>query len=398
MNAEVQIPSHVAPALVFDFDLYADQRYGEEAHTSFDAIQRQAPDVFWTPRNGGHWVVTRHEHIQEVVQDPEHFSARESRIPRVPNPPKLFPLNLDPPENVPYRQALMPAFSPKAVKALEERIRHWAKAIVDDVADKGRCDFVSDVSGVFPVSVFMELMGMDLARLSEFRHMAENFFAAAKNPHELQSAMGQIVGVMTGYIEEKRKQPDGALISLLVQAQINGRPFRLDELQNMCTLLFLGGMHTVTNMAGFAYWHLAERPELQAQLAADPKRINDFVEESIRLFGVVMPPRLIIKDCERFGASLREGEMLVCMLPMAGRDGRVNANPAEMDLDRKQREHLTFSKGPHLCVGHFLARAEIRILTEEWVRRIPSFRLAPDSRQKYSVSTVLGLESLPIVW
>ena len=81
---------------------------------------------------------------------------------------------------------------------------------------------------------------MDLARLSEFRHLAEEFFASAKNPHELQKAMGQIVGIMTGYIEEKRKQPDGALISILVQAQINGRPFRLDELQNMCTLLFLG--------------------------------------------------------------------------------------------------------------------------------------------------------------
>ena len=157
-------------------------------------------------------------------------------------------------------------------------------------------------------------------------------------------------------------------------------------------------MHTVTNLLGFAYWHLAGHPELQSVLAAHPERIADFVDESIRLFGIVMPPRLIIKDCERFGASFREGEMLVCMLPMAGRDGRANANPAEMDLDRKQREHLTFSKGPHLCVGHFLARAEIRILTEEWVRRVPSFRLAPDARQKYSVSTVIGLESLPIVW
>ena len=149
VNAELPIPSHVAPALVFDFDLYADRRYGEKVHTSLDAIQHEAPDVFWTPRNGGHWVVTRHELIQEVVQDPEHFSARESRIPRIPNPPKLLPLNLDPPENVPYRQALMPAFSPKAVKALEEKIRHWAREIVNEVADKGRCDFVGDVSGVF---------------------------------------------------------------------------------------------------------------------------------------------------------------------------------------------------------------------------------------------------------
>ena len=392
-------PDHIAKELVYDFDMYADPRFAEDLYPGLDAIMRDAPDVFWTPRNGGHWVVTRAAQVQEVVQDYEHFSVREMQIPRVANPPKFIPLSLDPPDNQAYRQALMPAFSPKAIRALEEKIRYWAKTIIAEVAGKGECDFVYDVTELFPVSIFMELMGMDLGRLREFRVLAEHFFASQNNEAEIQKSVGQIVGIMTEYIVAKQKSPDGSLISQLAQSQINGRPITMGELQNMCLLLFVGGLHTVTNLAGHAYGHLAEHPELQQTLASQPERIADFVEESIRMFGVINSPRIVAKDTERFGASFREGEMVLCMLPMASRDDRVNPHPAQFDLDRKQREVLTFSRGPHLCIGHFLARAEVRILTEEWVKQVPSFRLKPNGRREYALGgTSLGLKHLPLVW
>ena len=344
-------------------------------------------------------MITAFDKIQEVVQDPEHFSVREMQIPRVPNPPVFLPLSLDPPHNLPYRQALMPAFSPKAVRGLEDKIRHWAKTIVNEATEgKRACDFVHDVTELFPVSVFMELMGMDLSRLREFRLVAEHFFASQNNVPELEKSIGQIVGIMTEYILQKQKEPDGALISQLAQSQINGRPITLEEMQNMCLLLFVGGLHTVTNLAGFAYWHLAEHPELQAVLAAQPDRIGDFVEESTRMFGVINTPRIVRQDTERFGASFRKDEMVVCMLPMGSRDPKINPNPEQFDLDRKPREVMTFSKGPHLCVGHFLARAEIRILTEEWFKRVPRFGLQPGARQDYTMSTTIGLKHLPLVW
>lgn len=398
MTATRNIPGHVRPELVHDFDIYADPRFGEQLHASYDRIRAAAPDVFWSPLNGGHWVITRMADIQEVVQDPEHFSVREMQIPRVPNPPMFIPLSLDPPDHTAYRQALMPAFSPKAVRALEDKIRHWAAKILDDVKDKRSCNFVHEVTEIFPVSVFMELMGMDLARLREFREVAERFFASQNDVPALEKAVGDIVGIMTEYILQKQKEPDGALISQLTRAQIDGRPITLGELQNMCLLLFVGGLHTVTNLAGFAYWHLAERPDLQEVLAAHPERISDFVEEGTRLFGVINTPRIMRKDTERFGASFREGDMVLCMLPMAGRDSRVNPDATTFDLDRKPREYITFSKGPHLCVGHFLARAEIRILTEEWFKRVPRFGLEAGARQQYTTGTTLGLKNLPLVW
>ncbi|WP_077032923.1 cytochrome P450 [Pelomonas sp. KK5] len=395
------VPDHVATAQVFDFDIYRDQRFGEQLHESLARLGQAAPPLFWTPRNGGHWVLTRAEDIQQVVMDPEHFSVREMQIPRVPHPPTFIPLSLDPPDNQPYRAALMPAFSPKAVRALEDKIRHWARTIIDEAVakgPKGQCDFVYDVTELFPVSVFMELMGMDLGRVREFRLVAEHFFENLDNAPEMEKAVGAIVGIMTEYIVAKQRQPDDSLISQLCQAQIQGRPIAMEEIQNMCLLLFAGGLHTVTNLAGFAYWHLAEHPELQRTLVQHPERIPDFVEESTRLFGVINTPRIVAKDTERFGASFKQGEMLLCMLPMASRDAAANPDPHRFDLDRKPREIMTFSRGPHLCVGHFLARSEIRILTEEWLQRVPSFRLQSGARQEYTTGTTFGLKHLPLEW
>jgi cytochrome P450 len=399
MSALTPVPPHVKPEQVFDFDFYADASFGAELHASLKQLHEKAPDVFWTPRNGGHWMIIRHAQIAEVVQDPEHFSAREMQIPRIPNPPVFLPLSLDPPANVPYRQALMPAFSPKAVKEMEGKIRYWANYLVEQVADKGECDFVHDIAEQYPVSIFMELMGMDLGRLREFRELAERFFSVQNDAEQFADVSGRIVGIMTAYIEQKRTNPDDGLISQLIKAQIDGRPITLEELQNMCFLLFAGGLHTVTNLVSFAYWRLAEMPELQQRLAADPALIPKFVDEAIRMFGVIHTPRIVAKDCERFGAQFREGEMVLSILSLAGMDDRVNNDPMRFDIDRDQREYLTFSRGPHLCIGHFLARSEIRILTEEWLKRIPAFkRKAGVDHQQYTTSTGLGLVTLPLEW
>jgi cytochrome P450 len=398
MTASTRAPNHISPDAVFDFDFYADPRYGESLHSSLKFLHEQAPDVFWTPRNGGHWVVTRAAQIADIVQDHEHFSVREMQIPRVPNPPVFIPLSLDPPANLPFRQALMPAFSPKAVKEMETKIRHWAQKIVGDVADRHACDFVRDVSELFPVSIFMELMGMDLSRLREFRELAETFFHVQNDAVKLGEVSGRIIGIMTGYIEEKRQHPDNGLISQLLKAQINGRPIEMPELQNMCFLLFAGGLHTVTNVLGFSYWQLATMPELQQRLAAHPELIPKFVEESLRMFGVIFTPRIVAKDCEKFGRQFHRDEMVLCLLPLAGTDERVNSDPMRFDIDRDHRDYLTFSKGPHLCIGHFLARAEMRILTEEWLQRVPGFRLQPNARPAYTISTGLGITNLPLEW
>lgn len=396
-SADTNIPGHVAPDRVFPFDIYSDVRLGEELHATYRTLHDDAPSLFWTPANGGHWVATRYDEIAEIVRQPENFSVREAQIPRIPNPPRFIPLSLDPPENTPYRKALTPFFSPKAVAALEPRIRYFARSLIDEVLEKGSCDFVRDIGSRFPVSVFMELMGMPLEKLREFKDIADQYFRA-RTPEEYADMSGRIIVLMTELIEMRRAKPCGDLVSEMVQFQIEGRPISTPDLQSLVLLLFLGGMDTVANMSAYLYRHLATDTELQARLAADAALIPQFVEEGLRSFGVINTPRIVARDCEQFGVHFKKDEMLLCLLPMAGRDDRHNADPDRFDIDRKRKDHLTFSSGPHLCLGHNLARLELRILTEEWVKRIPAFRWSPDHAHPSRHGMVFALETLPLEW
>lgn len=392
------VPSHIPPHLVFDFDIYADPRIGEDVQGSYAAALEEVPDIFWTRLNGGHWIAKSFDAIGTIVLDPEHFSVREMQIPRVENPPFFIPLSLDPPDNLPYRKAMMPMFGPAAIKALEPRIREWAAKFVRAVAATGACDFQADVSKIFPVSVFMELMGMDLARLHDFRHLAEQFFSAQNDEAEMGRLGATILGEMKALIEEKKAAPDDKLMSHFIGVDIGGRTMSDDEILAMSFVLFLGGMDTVTNVTGFAFQQLAQMPDVQARLVADPSLIPAFADEAVRLYAVVNTPRLVVRDREIGEARFREGEMVLNILCVGSRDPAKFEAPNVFDLDRKRTAHLTFSSGPHLCVGHVLGRAELRILTEEWVKRIPAFRATPGRRHAFRIGTVMALESLPIEW
>ena len=399
MDAPLSLPEHVSPDRVFDFDIYADPRVTEDVQASYARILADAPDVFWTPQNGGHWMVKRYDAIREILHDYEHFSAREMPIPRVPNPPYMIPLNVDPPANIPYRQALMPMFSPKAVRAMEPKIRDWAIKIIESVSDKGECDFLHDVSSLFPVSVFMELMGMPLDRLREFRDLANAFFEA-HDKESIQKLSAQILTEFTAFIDDRLANPGGTdLITHLLTADVVGdRKLNRDEVLAMCFVLFLGGMDTVTNVTAFSMRQLARDPAMQKLLAEQPNRIPDFIDEGIRCFSVINPPRICAKETERFGVKFMPGDMVLNLHSIAGLDDRANAQPFDFDIDRKESNHLTFSAGPHLCVGQILARAEILALVEEWLKRIPSFRPKPGAKNGFRIGKVLAIHALPLEW
>jgi cytochrome P450 len=292
------LPAHVRPDQVFEFDIYADPRITDDVQGSYATVLCQAPDIFWTRANGGHWIVQRTDLITDIVKHPELFSAREMQILRVPNPPYMIPLSVDPPHNVPYRQAIMPKFSSRSIAALEPRMRHWAQQIVAEVADTGACDFIRDVSSRFPVSVFMEVMGLPLDKLRAFRTLADAYFNA-RTGEDIARLSGDIFAIFNELIALRTAQPADDLISHFLTVKIDGRPITHDEILAMCFVLFLGGMDTVTNVTGFTFQYLAHDPVLQERLAADPALIPKFVEEGLRLFGVINTPRLVVQDCER---------------------------------------------------------------------------------------------------
>ena len=399
-NLRERVPGHVRDDQIVDFDYSGDWRIERagDVQIGMHALHSDAPDIFYSPRNGGFWVVTRLEPMSRILSDPEHFSSREFAIPRLRTADILIPGMLDPPDHLPYRLALMRHFEPKRIKAMESTIRGWANRLIDPVIDEGRCEFAEQVGAAFPVSVFMELMGLPLERLPDFRKLVNDFLRPEATIEEKVAVQQAILAEVAHYFDVKRREPGDDLMTKLLDEQVNGRKLTDAELLSIGQQLFFAGLDTVANTLAFTFNHLAQRPDLQARLAAQPQDVPKFVEEALRRFSIIQLARLVTQDTEVAGAQFREGDMVVCSLPIAGLDERANPNPETFDLDREHRAHLAFGAGPHTCLGMHLARLQIRVLIEEWLRRIPSFSRAADPAPRLRSGGIATLFDVYLEW
>ncbi len=391
------LPDHVDPGLVHPFDVHHDDRLTADIHKGYRLIQQTSPAIFFTRSNGGHWVVTRWDLINEIMRDHEHFSNRELEIPRTSSPIKALPINLDPPEHTPYRVMLTKYFSPKTIAALDPLISGWADRLIDKVYDDGGCDFTETLGAGFPVSIFMDMMGLPLEKFEHFRRLAYEFFSdiPVERHVEIQKEIVAEIGVT---IEARMAEPQNDMISKLVRETVRGKPLERSELNSICMLLFLAGLDTVANVMTFTFRFLAEHPELQARLRDNRDDIPEFVDEALRRFAVVNGIRVVKKDKELGGVTFREGDMVCAPLYLANMDDAANPAPDEFAIDRDKRQHITFSTGPHICLGHYLARAELKLFVERFLQRIPSFRIAADFQPRFRKGAIYQLISLPLEW
>src|SRR3974377_1154896 len=182
-NPRALQPAHVPDALVFDFDMFADPALSVDPHARVLELVRTAPPIFWTPCNGGHWMLISYEANYQAGRAPEMFSSqiippeaaaamRARMPPGAPRVPTLVPIFLDPPQHAKYRMPLVSAFSPKTMMGLQGEIRAQARTLIQAVASKGECEFMSSIAVPLPVHVFMKMMGFPLDRAKEYRALA----------------------------------------------------------------------------------------------------------------------------------------------------------------------------------------------------------------------------------
>ena len=396
----IGVPDHVPMARVFDFDLYGltdDPRLRDGAQEGLTFLHREAPDVFFTRSNGGHWVVTREKLMREVLMAPDRFSSSQLTVPRTAQQQQLIPLTLDPPKHTPYRKILMHFFGPRMIAAMEEDMRSRAASLIAQVSNDGECDFLQQVAMPFPVRVFMDLMGLPASKFDLFRRIVVDWFGSPNGPLR-QGLAVEILGHLRELIAERREAPRSDLVSDLLRQTVDGRPLQQDEVESMCFLLFLAGLDTVANAAGFMFARLGMMPDLQGRLACEPDLRPRFIDEVLRMSGVVATARVVTEDTELSGAIMKSGDMVLCPLALAGLDGTSNPDPLTFSLDRKGASHLMFATGPHLCVGHFLARLELRILLEEWLKAIPRFKLDPAHPPQVKIGSMTAMLSLRLEW
>jgi cytochrome P450 len=409
LSPAVPKPAHVPDALVYDFDLFADPALLADAHARILDIATNAPPVFWTPRQGGHWVFAGHEATFEGSRDWETFTSEfvpQAQIqamlaampPGTPHIPQPIPINVDPPLHGKYRLPLNAVFSPKAVNALKDSIRDLARKLIADIRPKGRCDFMTAVAEPMPVQVFLKMLGLPIERQAEYREIVKRHLSSLdSNPAESMRKLQEIAATMRPTFEERRAAPQDDIISLLWRTEIDGQPTTMGDMENYGIVLFIAGLDTVMNGIGLGVRHLAMNPDLQDQLRADPSRIADATEELLRRYTFTVPVRKVVHDVVFQGVQLKAGERVDIMLPAADLDRRNFEAPERYDLDR-EGVHIAFGAGPHRCLGSHLARVELQILYEEVLAGLPPFRLDPQKPPRFHGGHVIGPEALHLVW
>lgn len=399
-------PDHVPDELVVDFDyIYPAGIEGGDVYKALKQVQETGPEIFWTPRNGGHWVVTRAEDIRWVQENYQIFSHEVFNIPRGIVPVIMPPLTVDPPLHARYRAVLNPYFTPSKVQQSAENARKLTVEVIEGFRARGRCEFVNDFSRIMPTSVFLGIAGLPLERRREFVEWSTGFMEAGTDQQLRNSYLGKIAGYLQEAIADRTENPGEDLLSRIVSFRENPRFQSEQEIIGMAILVFFGGLDTVASMLSFIALHLATHPEHRRRIIEEPDIIPRAVEEYLRRHGLSSTGRLILSDVERKGAQMKADEMVMVSLGMSSVDERKHPNPFEVDFDRAdlfddkgQPTHNTFGNGPHKCVGAPLARQEIRVFLEEWLRLIPDFRLDPDRPPVSHAGPVSGLDHLHLVW
>ena len=396
----VERPAHVPANRVVDFDIYAINSPDAEYQLLVKKMLQSPgiPDVFWTPRNTGHWVAARAVTAQKVLTDSANFSSRQIVvIPQMnPNPP-FAPLQIDPPDHSQYRALLMEALSPKATIALGDKARQLAIDLIEGFMARGECEFVGDFATHLPIGIFMTMADLPAEDRPELLATAHTLVRAQSMEDHVEGNRKLIAYAMRK-IAERRANPGGDLISSLTKAIVKGQPLDDATLLGMVTLLLTAGLDTVATMMGFFANFLANNPSYRNRLRTDPESVQPAVEELLRRFPIANLAREVRNDCLLEGVELKAGERILVPTMAYNLDDRQFEQPALVDIDRKNKIHETFGDGAHRCMGSMLARVELRVFIEEWLKRIPDFSVKPGTNVQVVAGSVAGIKSLPLVW
>jgi cytochrome P450 len=388
----------VPPELIVDFDYLADPQLETDPFAAYERL-REAPAIVFTPRNGGHWMATRHDVIREVFHAHETFSNFPRIIPKTVSAgarPQPFS-DIDPPENLKYRRLLQEVLNPRAVASFEEKARAIMIELVDAVRPRGRCDFAVEVAQKLPVFIIMRWLGLPME--DRFQLMANtDDMLASPDPEVRKRAKAANFAYVDGIVAARRQTPGDDLISHLANGAVDGRPVTHEEARAMTANLIAGGLDTVRNMMSYIAAYLATHDAHRRDLIAEPALIPGAVEELLRWSAIPNMTRCVARDVIFNGVEMRAGDLILLPLCLAGRDGAVYADPMEVDFRREPNRHLTFGTGAHLCPGMHLARIQLRVFLEEWLVSIPEFRLDSERPPVTRGGIILAVRTLPLVW
>lgn len=393
------VPEHVPANLVVDFDFYNPPGSDTDFHAAWATLQQtQVSPLIWTPRNGGHWIALRGTDIHHILADYENFASGIVVLPASRGADqRVLPTRLNPPEHGPYRALLNPGVSAKSVIKTEPFIRQLAIDCIEKFRRKGHCEFISEYSAILPIGIFMTLVDLPSEDIPAMKKLADQV-TRPDGSLTMAQIMQAFVDYLDPYVTQRRAEPGDDMLSDIVNGRIDGNLISYDDAMDLSIQFLIAGMDTVASFLGFMLLFLARNRAHRQQLLDDPSLIPAAADEFLRRYGLVSIARTVTRDQEFQGVSLKQGDYICIPTLLHGIDPSEYADPMTVDFAREVQRHSTFGNGPHRCPGQFLARTEVRVTLEEWLKRIPHFAVDPDQPVRMQAGIVGSIASLPLTW
>jgi cholest-4-en-3-one 26-monooxygenase len=394
---------------LLDLDMF--QR--AEQDEVFARLRREAP-VSWQdhPHGRGFWSVVQHGDVVTVNRDAMLFSSELGSISLLGPDERANGLGADtrgtmmiasdPPRHTRYRRLVNSGFTPRTMKAIERSLAGRATRIIDLVIEKGSCDFVTDVAAELPLQAIAEIMGVpqeDRGRLFDWSNRMVGLDDPEYATTDGTVASAELYAYVNDLARQRRADPRDDIVTLLVNAEIDGDSLSEVEFDMFMLLLTLAGNETTRNSTSWGMRALIENPEQYARLRDQPELIDSAVEEILRWASPVLHfRRTATADTELHGQRIARGDKVVMWHISANRDEQVFSEPFRFDITRTPNNHVSFGGGgPHHCLGAYLARMQLRLMIGEIVARIPDMQLAGEPELLRS-NVLRGVKHMPVVF
>ena len=419
-----------------DVDLSQLELFQEgKAHDILRMLRAEDP-VHWNEgneRTNGYWSITKYNDILQVSRHPEIFvssrgiagpglrpevierlAADPATAPQVQNTGNVSIITMDPPRHVKMRRLVNKGFTPRAVNAMEATIRQLTNEILDEVAKKGECDFVTEVAAQLPLAVICGMAGLEKKDWPMMFELTNSVLGSSdpeyqtnvpeekRGSPEAASQTGmmgrmKMIQFFAQVLEDRRKNPrEGDLVSILLESEVDGDKLTEGDILAFCFLLILAGNETTRNAISGGLQALCEHPDQKAKLLNDMSLIDSAVEEICRWTSPLHHmSRYVVEDTELGGKQIKAGERVMMWYLSANRDEDVFNDPYAFDIERTPNEHLAFGIGEHFCLGAGFARKELKVMFQELFRRFPDIELAgPPERLRSNF--INGIKHMPV--
>jgi methyl-branched lipid omega-hydroxylase len=413
-------PHRMASLAINDIDLSDIEFWAKpeaEREAVFKLLRDEAPITFYDevliegfPQGPGYWALTRYADVVHVSRHPELFVSGRggTNIGDIPQELAEFLgsiINMDDPRHKKLRGLVNSGFGPKQLNQLLDQVQVRAAGVIDAVAEKGECDFVSEIAALLPLQLVCDMVGVPPS-LEQSVFAQTNVILGVGDPEYVQSYEDLMAAFMTLHQmatelgQHRLDNPADDITSILMHAEVDGERLTVPEFASFFILLVVAGNETTRTAISHGMLALQDNPEQKARWMGDFNRYaQDAVEEIVRwATPVIHFRRTATQDTEIDGHPIKEGEKVVMFFNSANRDDRVFDDPFAFDITRSPNPHVGYGGGgPHFCLGANLARAELQEGLAFLAPRMPG--LALDGAPAYgTIDGIYGLDALPVRW